>query len=79
MAKKEQANVEKQEPEKKPAIVYRASAQGTTEKTFSFTVNETQSAFIKAHRKTINFSDTFRKYLDSIIETVGKEEQSKKQ
>ena len=57
-----------------PAIVYRSSAQGNTnEKTYSFVISEEQSAFIKAHRKTINFSDTFRKYLDSIMETVNKE------
>lgn len=73
MAKQEQANVGKEQP----AIVYRGSAQSTSEKTFSFTISEEQSAFIKAHRKTINFSDTFRKYLDSIIETVNKEEQAK--
>lgn len=73
MAKQEQASLGK-EP---PAIVYRGSSQGTPDKTFSFTITQEQSDFIKAHRKTINFSDTFRKYLDSIIETVNKEEQTK--
>lgn len=72
MAKQEQTNVGKEQL----AIVYRSS-QSTSEKTFSFTLSEEQSAFIKAHRKTINFSDTFRKYLDSIMETVLEDEQSK--
>jgi hypothetical protein len=73
MAKQEQTNAGKEQPD----IVYRGSAQSTSEKTFSFTISEEQSAFIKAHRKTINFSYTFRKYLDSIIEIVNKEEQAK--
>lgn len=73
MAKQKQANVGKEQP----AIVYKSVAQSASEKTFSFTVTQEQSAFIKAHRKTINFSDTFRKYLDSIMQTVNKDEQVK--
>ena len=70
MAKKEvkQANVEM------PAIVYKSSAQSANEKTYSFVISEEQSAFIKKYRKTINFSETFRQYLDSIMQTVSKEE-----
>ncbi|MCL6090329.1 MAG: hypothetical protein M1393_04740 [Candidatus Thermoplasmatota archaeon] len=53
MAKQEQANVGKEQPaiETKPEIVYRGNAQGTSEKTFSFTISQEQSDFIKAHRK----------------------------
>jgi len=80
MAKQKQANVGKKEQtaiEKPPVIVYKETVQAKSEKTFSFTVSEEQSAFIKAHRKTINFSDTFRKYLESIRHTV-EEPKSKK-
>ena len=66
-------------PDGKPVIVYRqkSEAQVSKEKTFSFIVTDEQSAFIKVQRKDINFSTTFRNYLDSIIETVNKEQKSK--
>ena len=65
---------ENPEPKDKLAIVYRSVSQTAKEHVYSFTISQEQSDFIKAHRKTINFSDTFRKYLDSIIEAVKKEE-----
>lgn len=59
----------------KPEVVYRqkASEQGTTQKTFSFTITEKQSEFVKAHRNEINFSETFRNYLDRMMETNKKQ------
>lgn len=55
-------------PEQKdrPAIVYRSVAQAQKEHVFSFTITPEQAQFVKTHRKEINFSETFRKYLDSI-------------
>lgn len=59
----------------KPQIVYRQTAKDSKlEKTFSFTISDVQSEFIKTHRKQINFSETFRKYLDSIIDMYNKQD-----
>ncbi len=51
--------------------VYRQKAgeQGTPQKTSSFTITKKQSEFVEAHRKVINFTETFRNYLDRIIDT----------
>lgn len=35
---------------------------------FSFTMTQAQVEFVKANRKEINFSETFRQYLDKIIQ-----------
>ena len=51
-----------------PAIVYRSVAQKTKEHVYSFTLTQAQAEFVKTHRKEINFSETFRKYLDSMIQ-----------
>jgi hypothetical protein len=51
-----------------PAIVYRSVAQKTKEHVYSFTLTQAQAEFVKTHRKEINFSQTFRKYLDTVIQ-----------
>ncbi len=52
----------------KTAIVYRSMpAEVKKEKVYSFTVTEEQAQFISMYKKEINFSATFRQYLDSII------------
>lgn len=52
----------------KTAIVYRSMpAEAKKEKVYSFTVTEEQAQFISMYKKEINFSATFRQYLDSII------------
>ena len=55
------------EQKDKPAIVYRGIPATTKEHVFSFTITPAQAEFVKIHRKEINFSETFRKYLDSIV------------
>jgi hypothetical protein len=50
-----------------PAIVYRSVAQAQKEHVFSFNMTQKQAEFVKTYRKEINFSETFRKYLDTII------------
>lgn len=58
-------------------IVYRSMQESTKEHVFSFTITPEQAQFVKAHRRGINFSQTFRNYLDSIVVTVSKQEQVK--
>lgn len=60
------------EPERKTDIVYRQTTQDTKEKVYSFTITPQQAEFIKAHKKETNFSETLRKHLDSVMETVNK-------
>ena len=50
-----------------PDIVYRDLPETVKEHVFSFTITPEQAKFVKTHRKEINFSETFRKYPDSII------------
>ena len=50
-----------------PAIVYRSDAKKEQEHVFSFNITPAQAEFVKTYRKSINFSETFRKYLDSVI------------
>ena len=53
-------------------IVYRKSSpQGNKERTMSFTITEAQAEWVKNHRKEINFSQTMRNYLDSVIATYN--------
>ena len=52
----------------KTTIVYRSMpAEAKKEKVYSFTVTEEQAQFISMYKKEINFSATFRQYLDSIM------------
>ena len=59
---------ENPEPKDKPAIVYRSVPETVKEHVYSFTLTQEQAEFIKTHRKEINFSETFRQYLDRIIQ-----------
>lgn len=61
------------EQKDKPVIVYRSIPETMKEHVYSFTITQEQAQFVKAHRKEINFSETFRKYLDSIIDELKKQ------
>ena len=56
------------EQKAQPEIVYRSVAKKEQEHVFSFNMTPAQAEFVKTYRKSINFSETFRKYLDSMIQ-----------
>lgn len=58
---------QKDNKERKPVIVYRGVSMAQKEHIYSFTLTPEQAEFIKAHKKEINFSETLRVYMDSVM------------